>query len=98
MGVGHEGGEITLNAEELVNGVVVPLIWFAFGFPTEVPIEDMGGKLLRWGLSVERVGMEVGHILFSPIVKVLLVSWRLVPQPAVMRGESELLHQPNRGK
>src|SRR6266481_1219895 len=44
MGVGHERGILVLDAEELIDRIIVPLPLFAFDLVLDKPIEHVGGK------------------------------------------------------
>ena len=52
MSVGHERGILVLDAEELIDRIVVPLPLFAFDLVPEKPVQHMSGQFLRRRLSI----------------------------------------------
>ena len=47
MGVGHERGILVLDAEELIDRIIVPLPLLAFDLVLQKPVQHMGRKFLR---------------------------------------------------
>src|SRR5688572_30784652 len=98
MRVRHERGKFVLRAKELVHRVIVMLIFFAFDLAVDVPIEDLRRQALGWILPVERVGTEIGQVLFRPVEVALLMRGRWVAEFGVMTSDAKLLDQSQRGK
>ena len=48
MSVRHERWKLVLHAKELVYRIIVPLELFALDLSLKEPVENMGGKALRW--------------------------------------------------
>lgn len=93
MRVRHEGRELVLHAEELVDRVIVPLVFLALDLSFEEPVQHARGKPLRFVLPGERIGAQLRQIFAGPVRLFLLVRGRFVAEPAVVSGDSELLDQ-----
>ena len=96
MRIRHERRKLVLYAEELINGIIMPLPFLAFGLYLQKPIQHACGKLLRRRLAIERILVKLYQVAFPSVEFALLVSGRFVIELSVMARDTKLLDQTER--
>ena len=96
MRIRHERRKLVLHAEELINGIIVPLPLLAFGLYLQKPIQHARGKLLRRRLAIDRILAKLGQVALPPVEFALLMRRRFVVELSVVTGDAELLDQTER--
>ena len=98
MGVRHERWKLVLRAVKLIDRIIVELPFLSFHLIRDIPIEDMGGELLRRRLPIQRVFVQLLEILFPPVDNRLLMRRRRVVEFPVVTGDPELFDQAEGGE
>jgi hypothetical protein len=71
----------------------VKLPFLSFHLVCDIPFEDTSGELLRRGLPIQGVFVQLPEILFSPVDNRLLMRRRGVIELAVVTSNPELFDQ-----
>ena len=98
MRIRHERRKLVLYPEELINWIIMPLPFLAFGLYLQKPIEHVRRKLLRRRLAIERILAKLRQIALPSVEFTLLMRRRFVVEFSIVTCDPELFHQTKRGE
>jgi hypothetical protein len=94
----HEVGQLGLDAEHLVERVVVEAKFFGAGQVIQEPVHDVGGKQQVCRLRLAGITAQDGEVALQPFVHFGIICHRGIREPGVVTVQAELFQDAEHGQ